>query len=146
MFGIGELILAAVISVRCKSFPAIVGCIALIATMSLRWIPVEFIPYATAIWAAAGATLITRGNYLIGWLYGLSGVCYLLAYIDQQDTRYALMHLMSDFVFLFGLGVIAWPKGGNILRRFGGRYISWGGSEKMAADMGRNSKADWGAQ
>ena len=143
-FGVIELAIALTIGLWFRSVPAYVGALALIATMALRWVPVEFPPYATAIWAIAGSYLIMRENYLIGWLYGISGVCYLLAYTGQQDARHAIMHVMSDIVFLLALGVIFWPKGRASFGCAGGRDFPRRGDEEMALHMGRNSKASWG--
>jgi len=144
VFGFLELALAGSIALWCRSIPAFIGCVALIATMALRGVPVEFPPYATAIWAIAGSALIMRGDYLIGWLYGLSGVCYLLAYTGLQDTRYAIMHFMSDIIFILGLGIIFWPKARAAFGGSGRRGFSGGGNEKVAVHSGGNSKADWG--
>ena len=122
-FGISEFIIALAIGWWCRSVPAYVGALALIATMSLRFLPVEFVPFATAIWATAGCVLILRGDYAIGWLYGLSGMFYLLLYSGLTDTRYAFTHWLSDIAFLAGLILVVWPKGIVIFRGAGRRGV-----------------------
>ena len=100
--------------------------------MSLRAFPVDFVPYASAIWAAAGIILFYQRIWLIGALYGLSGLFYLLVYLGFQDARYAVLHFCSDISFIIGLLVVVWPKGISAHRGSSGRSISWGDYQEVA--------------
>ncbi len=102
---------AALIAWRLRSFDALICVVALLATMSLRAFPVPFIPFATTIWCLAGLIVLLRGSYLVGALYGLSGLFYLGVYLGLGETRYAFIHWASDISYIAGLLVVIW-KGG----------------------------------
>ncbi len=101
---------AALIAWRLRSFDALICVLALLATMSLRAFPVPFIPVATTIWCLAGLIVLFRGSYLVGALYGLSGLVYLWGY-QFEDARFAPLHFASDGFYILGLLVVIW-KGG----------------------------------
>lgn len=139
-FGITETFIAAFIAWRWRSFPALVCVAALVATISIRFSGVEFLTYASAVWSLAGILLILMGYNLIGALYGLSGIVYLLGYAGLEDTRFAVIHILSDVSFLAGLVVCVWPRGGLSVGRNIRRFVHSLGSVKMAKYPARREK------
>ena len=131
-FGLAEAALALIIAWRWMSFPALLGAIAVMATMSLRMLPDGFAPMASAIWATAGLVLINRGNLVTGSLYGCSGIVYLAIYAGFQDVRLAPVHLLSDGIFLLALALVAG----------GGRRAIRGSNRRRGFHMGRSSQGE----
>jgi hypothetical protein len=132
VFGVIELLIAALIVYRWASFPALIGVGAISVTMLLRPIGIEFLPYASAVWSIAGMLLIMLRFHIIGALYGLSGIVYLLGYAGLEDSRYAVIHILSDVSFLAGLVFCVWPRGGVAVGRNIRRFILGFSVVKMA--------------
>ena len=111
--------------------------------MLVRLVPVPFPVAGSAIWCLAGLVVMGR-NSLIGTLYGLSGLFYLMAYIGFEDSRYAVLHIGSDIFYILGLAVVVWTSGVlGVTRGGSGRLVYGTGLEVPGKNMAGNSKADW---
>lgn len=142
-FGITGAVVAGLIAWRLRSFEAWVCVAALSLTMLVRLVPVPFPVAGSAIWCLAGLVVMGK-NSLIGTLYGLSGLFYLMAYIGFEDSRYAVLHIGSDLFYILGLAVVVWTSGGVGASRVGsGRMVFGACLEVPGENMASVSKADW---
>jgi hypothetical protein len=143
-FGIGEALLASVLAWRYRSPDLAIGVAAICGTMLLRATEIEFAPAASAIWALAGAFLITRGKYLAGSLYAGSGLVYILIQIGFQDGRYALVHFLSDAFMLFAFYLLVRGQGGIVRRGFGRRGGYRFALAAARENLARRARVFWG--
>lgn len=113
-FGIVEMAFIAAIAWWWRSTVAAICVAAIMATISVRMSGLPFIPIASGIWALAGLVAFHRGEYVAGILYGASGMAYILWYVGLTDTRYAVIHYLSDLLCITGAVVGVWGGGGVV--------------------------------
>lgn len=124
-FGLTWTVLALFLAWRYRSGEALVGAVALMATMATTIFQPEtsaFIPVGTAIWCLAGIVVAMQGSWIVGTLYACSGLVYVLLGFGFQGGRYAPVHVLSDALVLAAFVLIAASGRGLRNRRHDGRH------------------------